>query len=205
MADLSRRPEREEVVVERLLGDDARRYIAERLEDGTRLTRAFAPTIRSGLGTVIAFVPEDLRDTPIGKFDEGLRELGPIVVRDGWAWEKVVTAKEELAERVYAFVRGDRLGLFVVAAMDADPDSPYLNQLSFPFKVDGSDVYLMLSHGRTTSKDEVRDVIKRGSSWNFISFLCLGSESALEEAVLGADEVLVRAFDGEGYLVWRRV
>jgi hypothetical protein len=90
------------------------------------------------------------------------------------------------------------------------PGDAYLRQLKIPYITNGCEVYFVLD--RHASANLVYDALRTAYSYRLVGCIILlhesGDHTNTLEPILGSiaqtDEVYVGAYDGEGFLMWKR-
>lgn len=193
----------------------ARDYILGILDDSRRsLGEALGSSVDLSVGRVITWAPENAslpRD-----FSQGglLPEASPESWKHGPGSiaKPVESTAEALATEIQAFLSAAPGRVCLLANENVDPGDPVAATL--PAKATyGKELYHLISPGLTD--EEVVRILKRARSVPvFLGVLSSTSglpsnenelgETTFRSIVAGAQGILVGAFDGEGFLVWKR-
>lgn len=204
---------------ERTLGVAAIDYVRRRLTDGKALSRHLLASRDLNSGSVVSFVPADADSDEIHEFDVGharqsAGDASVFTSESGAAWRMIRTpnADANLAEAIAAFFREATDALCIFEHGLARRADPFLENATFSVAFCGDEVYPFAAAGDDLAR--IADTI-RGATTAYpplVAALTRGELSTqrveLAEADLASlaaktDEIIVGAYDGEGYVIWR--
>jgi hypothetical protein len=196
---------------------DAQAYIVDILGSSRRsLGNDVKRTVDLSKGKVFTWAPVGTRLPLPQNLAHGglLAEPPPSTWRqttDGVA-KPVASTSQALADEIETFLSGDPRRLCLLANENVDPGDRVA--ASYPAKaVYGNELYHLIEGG--ASRDEVAGIVKLAksvpvfvgvlSSSNAPAHALRGALSAnlFQEIVANVDAIIIGAFDGEGFLVWR--
>lgn len=192
------------------VGSDAESHMISYLEEGHSLSKALARSIRSTAGQVHALLPESADASKVLDFESGgLVPRIEEVLADGRKVDRVLPPYDELAERVAEVLRKVSPSVCLVEHFSASANDPFLKTVTTHTLVLGQEAYFALR-----LEDLATTLPRRFSSWH--SALAAGSvrndifatETLSVRAVdtfAGLSKfVVIKAYDGSGFLVWSR-
>ena len=201
-------------------------YVRHQLAGGRTLSGLLDRRIEREEGSIVTYLPEGLRESDLYELGDGIlpdRHPGvqhpQVMMGDGTVWD--ATLKSNMDEVLGVTLQShltageDRLCLFEDNAMSADllaADDSGVRTGSL-----GNEVYRLLLPDDADHPDRVLQTIRRARSWPFVAALTSdpsGPESwsretldyrQLETAAQRAEQVLIGAYDGEGFLLWQPI
>jgi len=205
------------------LGDDALDYLLQRLRNGHSLLGLVSSVVAAGDGHVTSLLPGSVADADAKDFMRGGKvQAGPsysFETDDGRRFraEAIGGTEDGLVQDVNEFLQGGGSRLCVMDNASARPSSPWLQRERSRMIICDEEVYHVL--GRDASPAEIELMLREAKSIAPPSVTVLSisdfdigdilegemrmvGATILEDIASQSVAVLVRAYDGEGYLVW---
>ncbi|MDP9477523.1 MAG: hypothetical protein M3R38_17870 [Actinomycetota bacterium] len=190
----------------------ANEYVRECLEYGHSLSRGLRRLHDVKSGRVVARLPLGANTVGLEKFEWGgkKRAASPYP-------ERSPSAEEALASSIASFLAQGEGRVCVFENYLARRTDPWIARAKSRTLFFGDEVYHVVA-GEHTGRDEVETAIREAKSPSIfvgtLSRLPLGyrldaagselSEDLMRVLAEGAEEIVVGAYDGEGYLIWRK-
>jgi len=189
------------------LGEEARTFMRESLQDGNTLASLVHELVDFEQGSITTLFDEDLDPKNALLFTSGW-DIGMDDTRD-----YVLSVADTLRTRI-----GDLI--WIMEEIKAEPDFPYLRRLEdegVPMRFLGNEVYYVLStatHMVKTIGEAIREaktsyyalnvVAPLEGRWDLSSPRGEITLDLLRHVVERSPLVVMGAYDGEGFLVWQR-
>ncbi|HYM15111.1 MAG TPA: hypothetical protein VEZ14_06090 [Dehalococcoidia bacterium] len=191
------------------IGEPATAYVLKYLQEGHSLSNALAKEVQTVVGEIFAVLPGAADTTKCLDFDSGsLVPPGEITIRDGNRWEKVSPPWAQLAANINDSLPDEPECLCLVEDFLSRPADPFLLRLNERRATHDEEVYVVLRPG------ELADWLARSSSWHFTCAAGVPDADLFVRDTLTSDEisnfaartlaVAIQAYDGAGFLLWRR-
>lgn len=200
------------------LGENGRTYVREHLTNINVFCTALLEVFNSAPGEVFTFAPANTPFERLLEFElggllpENSSGVGAVALPDGSTLIPVISLIEEQAKFLRETV--DRVRGAVCIVDDFNPrwsdQAWYLGPSAFGV---GEEVYHLLTSAHTD--DDFQSAIFSGSTiWHGVAAVCgvapklnqarVSTPAALEQCAATALLITCTAYDGEGFLVWRR-
>ena len=199
------------------LGEAGRAYLIGQLTNINVLCTALLDALHVAPGEVFTLAPSNTSTEHLFAFDQGgllpenLTGAGAVSLADGSTLVPVAS----LIERQIALIREAMVGEgdAVCIADDVNPRwsdrAPYLGSTAFGV---GEEVYHLLTRGHAES--DFVEAVSNKSLWHDVAAVCrvppklddarLSTPSELQRSGASAVLITCNAYDGEGFVVWRR-
>ena len=191
----------------------AEEFFVERLSLGNTLAKFLLQQIETQDGRFIAVLNRSVDEDRIYGFSEGYQ---PQNIDIHTRLEPVVTARPQVAQYVKTFLcEPNRLCVF--EDVNSKPDDPWISDRPVPWLRYQDEVLYEVRHDDRDSDQLIDRAISRSWSWLFTgAFIRLPSQHQVdqiprvltkEQMMRIADhvlEVVIGAYDQEGFLIWRR-
>lgn len=182
-----------------VLDDRGLDYVREHLSGVNLFCSALSQVIEQVPGETFTFMPLDVRGERAYRFTEG-----------GLGWAAAPATLR--AERIVALLDADADACCIIDDFDATWGAPELEGSATAFAVDDEVYHLLNGESRI---DEIADVLQAASRvWHGVAAVCVPApiettDAGSALAALGACartvvELSCTAYDGEGFVVWRR-
>jgi hypothetical protein len=197
-------------------------YIKEQLSIGHTLCRIIMSTCDLELGSAVTFMPTGVSLERAHEFTTG----GKLATPDPSAWVPLPgggvavptpSTLNILPEKVHKYLQAGTNRVWVFEDFNASPSDPAMKKISSRYVALGNEVYYPLDHN--SNEEAIREAADQ--AYSFVSFVGVGArlspsdaerlsrvkeieESDLQRLVSGVDLLTVGAYDGEGFLLWRR-
>jgi hypothetical protein len=202
----------------RELGEDGRAYVREHLAQINVFCAALLDTFNSVPGEVFTFAPLGTSAERLSKFEHGglllenLSEAGAVTLPDGSRLVPVVSLIAEQAKLLKEAIENARGAVCIVD--DFNPrwsdQATYLGPTAFGV---GDEVYHLLTTGH--AEDDLLDAVFSGNTiWHGVAAVCrvspkldharTSTPSELQVSAASALLITCTAYDGEGFVAWRR-
>lgn len=207
--------------VERTLGSESLTYIRESLGYGRALATRMLGELDLDAGTVMTCVSEGVPEEWITRFKMGgvvKHERKPPVPIAGPRMELIPNADRWLASVIQQFVRGDERRVCILEHTLASASDPWVRRARGRVMLCGVDVYQVVSSVNSETS-EIEAAVRKASwmappmvgaltEWagDFVPPDTQREISSEQIAAMAsmAQAVIVSAYDGESYLIWRR-
>jgi hypothetical protein len=205
------------------LGDEGIKYIRKCLINGKTLANYLIRTCNLERGKLITFLPTDTNEEAVKQFttggklkEEGLKE--EIIKPEGSKLTKVPTPNTDLwlVSIIRSFLTTDVKRLCIFENALAKPSDPWLSSKKMPVFTFHEEVYHFLL-GTDAENEKIGETIRIATSHLFIGVMTsvpqetgfsLGGGEITSQELIGfaekTEKIIVGAYDGEGYLIWRR-
>ena len=205
------------------LGQKGIDYVRSSLANGNTLSRLLLETLELEKGQVATFLPAEIPESAIYEFSAGGKlpistQSVSIPASDGSALRIVSTptATPELAKHIFQYLQDDDRRVCVFESELAKASDPGLQAIKEQVLSFGQEVYHSSSHP-VVSPDEIESMIANVQSFALVGVLAGAREHAwnnkatseLQQSELQflasiTQEIIVSAYDGESYLIWRK-
>ena len=206
-------------LVELCLGLEGLRFVEEQLRRGHALSRCLLSTLSHAAGQAITYLPQGTAIDEAKKFEYGGKL--PTPPREEWratAGGTLVptpTTREHLVSLIATELAQPR-SLCILENALAEREDLWLQKSEVDIAFLGKEVYHLLTEA--TSPSEIDAAVRAAHT----PYLCVGALSSvpdadglpgdrgeltirwLEELAQQAQTIFVGAYDGEGYVLWRR-
>lgn len=206
----------------RSVDPDAMDYLLACLTQGRALARAVLPVVRSRPAVFATWLPADYRQTPLDFSRGGVLPQAhtEVVSIAGGHAVRTPDTSSTLAAHISGFLGEDVLRLCCFEDPAAKPADPIVSRrLSLGVRTTRRDVFYLRFHHDASLHAVVSTLRAASSPIGFVAVLSNGTPTLLERLknsteMLETDleaigqhtqEVIVPAFDGESYLVWKAV
>lgn len=125
--------------------------------------------------------------------------------------KKIVTMDQECSKLIASFLEKSDKNWAVVENYMLEPESPYARIESVRMVPFNSEVYYFLN-GENSNKEIYETIRKSGQVWHFLAVLTHLEDSipvtltgeVIDKICEGAEFVIAGAYDGEGYIFWKK-
>ncbi len=206
------------------LGPEAIQYIRECLTEGKTLAHYLLQISALDKGTVFTFLPVDVSYEEAKNFRDGILPEPPpethkyFTAADGTVMRMVPKPNtgDWLVGVIRMFLSSGEGRVCIFEDALAQPTDPWLAHYDGPVLTCEDEVYHFLS-GRDIERDKIGEVVRHARSWLFIgamtsvpqgidfpSMAQTIARTELRRLAERAENIIVGAYDGEGYLIWHK-
>lgn len=208
--------------IELPLGKESLGYIKEQLSVGRTLSSTILSTCDLELGSVVTYMPAGVSLEQAHEFTTG----GKLPTSDPSSWVSlpeggvvvpIPSIMDLLPGEVHEYLQAGTNRVWVFEDFNASPSDPVMKKVRSRYVALGNEVYYPLD--RNSDEQAIREAADQ--AYSFVSFIGVGArlspldaerfsrvkeieESDLQRLVSGLDLLTVGAYDGEGFLLWRR-
>ena len=208
--------------IELSLGEQSLVYIRERLGAGHALSSAVLSGCDLELGSVVTYLPAGISSERAHEFTAGGKLPAPdrstwTALPDGGVAVPIPSTMDRLPRVVHEYLQAGPNRIWLFEDFNASPSDPVMKELRCRFVSFGNEVYYPLD--RSSDEESIREAARR--AFSFVSFVGVGAKLSpadserltrvtelekadLDRVVPGLDLLSVGAYDGEGFLLWRR-
>jgi len=208
------------------LGDEGRDFLRGHLADGNTLSRCLLEYCDLNVGEVVTHLPGDINAKEAKRFSTGgkHKDFRPAVRRilvDGKTWmtmEEKPDTVAHLAGLIREFLGKDRT-LCIFEAAQCSPTDPWLRPDDERIRTLDDEVYFALGKNDAADEGKITGTIRDAySDWHFVCVMSslpeedllsirgkILTEGDVKVMAERAEKIAVRAYDGEGFVVWDRV
>ncbi len=204
------------------LGANAHDFVRGSLENGGTLAHELLRVKELGRGHVWTMLPNDLEIEDIRDFASGILPEPPeenqyhYEAANGLSWRQtpVLDIDDCLVPIIQSFLHGDERRICILENAVAMPSDFKAVHTDLPILVFGDDVYQFVVSGAETV-DLIGETIKKARTWLLNGVLSVLPEhlelfadiTVVTREQIGllaasTSQVVVGAFDGEGFLIW---
>jgi hypothetical protein len=208
-----------------VLGPEALDYLMKnRIIYGHTLSHLLLELLDLREGVITTFLPSDIRQEQLYDFEAG--GVLPIPHESTWRYITESSGKKSILtpiprddsfvlSLIREFLLSNQDHVCIIEEPLAKPSDPCMSRRTTPYMTFGNEVYHFLS-GKVRDA-EITEVVKW--SYTIVSFLAILTTPTqtiklidkreitaeeLKSLATGTDKIIISAYDGEGYLVWRR-
>lgn len=208
--------------IEVSLGRESLDFIREQLSVGHTLSSTILSTCDLELGSVVTFMSAGVSLKQAHEFTTG-GKLPPsdpstwVSLPEGGFAVPIPSAMDLLPRKVHEYLQAYHNRIWVFEDFNASPSDPVMKQINSRYVALGNEVYYPLD--RNSTEEAIREAADQ--AYSFVSFIGAGAslspsdaerfshvkeieESDLQRLVSGLDLLSIGAYDGEGFLLWRR-
>jgi hypothetical protein len=208
--------------IELSLGRESLDYIREQLSVGHTLSSTVLSTCDLEPGSVTTFMPDGISLQQAREFTTGgkLPPADPLTwvsLPEGGIAVPIPSVRDLLPRKVHEYLQAGRDRIWLFEDFNASPSDPVMKQVRCRYVSLGNEVYYPLDHN--SDEEAIREAANH--AYSFVSFIGAGArlspagaerfsrvneieEGDLQRLVSGLDLLTVGAYDGEGFLLWRR-
>lgn len=206
---------------ERELGNTALEFLLERLTNGSKLAQVVAQLLPSRRGVVTTLLPPEITLREAQSFRTGGKlpqsPPGTWTIKDGMVIGPVPNTLRELAAKLHSDLMANRQVIGLFENLMARPGDPYIDRLRSRLIFHDAEIYHLLTSGMEFA--DVLATLKEARSLpDFTGFLAPVSPTVAAEFLApsvqlreedihlfasAVQTVVVGAYDGESYLMWR--
>lgn len=204
------------------LGEESLGYIKQQLDAGHALSSAVLAACDLALGCVVTYLPADVSLERAQEFTVGGKLPAPdrsawVPLPDGGVAVPIASTMDRLPGVVHEYLQAGSNRIWLFEDFNASPGDPVMQGLRCRYVSFENEVYYPLDH----SSDEaaIREAANR--AFSFVSFVGVGAtlppadaerlsrigelqKDDIQRVVSGLDLLTVGAYDGEGFLLWRK-
>lgn len=200
-------------------------YFQKYLEDGGSLSRLLAQTLPLESGSISALLPVGFDQSSLRSLDEGgvipvpdeVKAKESIRLESGGVLVPKLTTREDLGTIVRKFLQENDNGIVVFEDQNSEPTDPWLKNSGTRIFSYGREVFHCLVPKDCDIPERIVRTIAAAGGWRFVGTLVLKDEISsklqttgeittredLERIAASISAVIVEAFDGESFLIWR--
>ncbi len=210
--------------METVLGNEAISYIKDRLSNGQTLAKFLLANSDLDSGKVVTFLPPSANHSRVRDFKRGgllptrpesewIHAIGPIGQQ--FVMKPVPKADEGLVRVIQNFLKSSKAHLCIFENSLARPSDPYLKELLSSMLILGEEVYHLLKSEDADEKT-IRNTVSEARSYLEIGAMTSTTlpdqlftkkeitANELKTLALNTQNIVVGAYDGEGYLIWSK-
>lgn len=205
-----------------VLGDKAVQYIESRLSLGKTFATLLLEKVDLKKGTVKTLLPEGFSEVEVNEFNVGGKLSQPS--SDQWRYTlsprgellrmtPVPNTDAHLRGQISSFLLSRQNSICIFEDANMLPSDPTFRSLRTRHAEFNDDVYHYLL--MTDSDNQITLTLKEAKSWLLIGAMCTCprawsselsnlTQECLMDLAQRAEQIIVNAYDGEGYLVWEK-